>query len=310
MGSRSIKMVSNNVLSLSILSLFVACTSNPGLEPSFSASAAPVLEGSHLGSASTFAPQSLPDPVLIPPTEPELVLDQVIEPELVDEPEALPESPAVLDPEPAAVDEPEALPESPAVLDPEPAAVDEPEALPESPAVLDPEPATTLEPAVATEPAAVPENEPTSDPEPEPVLAPEPPSTSATSSEASRTVSKTTLIADLQGFVLNLNAIIQAKDYDAWLQYLTPAYINYWSDPETLTRVSESLVLRRQNLVLRSLRDYFDHVVYPSRQVDRIDDIEFLENSIRVITINTKGERLVLYNLEKIGDTWFIANRR
>ncbi|GAB1433718.1 hypothetical protein MASR2M29_23440 [Spirochaetota bacterium] len=56
------------------------------------------------------------------------------------------------------------------------------------------------------------------------------------------------------------------------------------------------------------MHDYFLNVVYPSRQNDRVDDIEFITpDKIRVIIITPKGERLVLYNLEKINDIWKIA---
>jgi len=113
---------------------------------------------------------------------------------------------------------------------------------------------------------------------------------------------------DVRSFIQGLNSIIQAKDYESWSSALTPGYQEYYSSGETLARISDAAVLKRQGIVLRSLQDYFIHVVYPSRQNDRVDDIEFISNDrIRAITINPKGERLVLYNLEKIGDTWKIA---
>ncbi|OHD11694.1 MAG: hypothetical protein A2Z96_01740 [Spirochaetes bacterium GWB1_48_6] len=113
---------------------------------------------------------------------------------------------------------------------------------------------------------------------------------------------------DVRAFIQGLNSIIQAKDYASWSSALTPEYREYYSSSETLTRISDAVVLKRQGIVLRSMQDYFIHVVYPSRQNDRVDDIEFINTDrIRAITINIKGERLVLYNLEKIGDTWKIA---
>lgn len=113
---------------------------------------------------------------------------------------------------------------------------------------------------------------------------------------------------DVRALIQGLNSIIQAKDYESWSASLTPDYRVYYSSTETLARISDAAVLKRQGLVLRSLQDYFIHVVYPSRQNDRVDDIEFISpDRIKAITINLKGERLVLYNLEKIGDTWKIA---
>lgn len=113
---------------------------------------------------------------------------------------------------------------------------------------------------------------------------------------------------DVRALIQGLNSIIQAQDYESWSLALTDAYRSYYSSSDTLARISEAPVLKRQGVKLRSLQDYFIYVVYPSRQNDRVDDIEFIDAThIRAITVNAKGERLVLYNLEKIGDTWKIA---
>ncbi|HUW70766.1 MAG TPA: hypothetical protein VMX33_11085 [bacterium] len=119
---------------------------------------------------------------------------------------------------------------------------------------------------------------------------------------------KQTTFIDIRALINSLNSIIQAKDYDAWSQALTDAYRDHYSSAETLAQISDSPVLKRQGIVLNTLKDYFLYVVYPSRQHDRVDDIEFMQATrIRAITVTAKGERLVLYNLEKIGDTWKIA---
>jgi hypothetical protein len=177
--------------------------------------------------------------------------------------------------------------------------------------------------AVITE-DAVPVTEPVEQPEaqaPDPVPdlnhrraeqapEPEPPVVTFDPNTVSAEVKELTF-ADVKRLIQNLNTVIQTRNYELWTTNLTDDYLAYWSDPETLARLSESPVLRRQNITLGTLRDYFIHVVYPSRQNDRVDDIEFIgETRIKAIIINPKGERLVLYNLEKIGDTWKIANWR
>jgi hypothetical protein len=119
---------------------------------------------------------------------------------------------------------------------------------------------------------------------------------------------KQTTFTDISGLIETLNTIIRGKDYEAWTSYLTADYSGHYSDPAVLAEMSQEPALKRYNVVLRSMRDYFTYVVYPSRQNMRLDDIEFIdENRVRAITINSKEERLVLYNLEKIGDTWKIA---
>jgi hypothetical protein len=168
------------------------------------------------------------------------------------------------------------------------------------------EPVTEQPEAQAPDPVPGPEpqEEPEQAPEPEPpVVTFDPTSVSAEVKEMTFT--------DVKRLIQNLNTVIQTRNYELWTTNLTDDYLEFWSDPETLARLSESPVLRRQNITLTTLRDYFIHVVYPSRQNDRVDDIEFIgETRIKAIIINPKGERLVLYNLEKIGDTWKIANWR
>lgn len=168
-----------------------------------------------------------------------------------------------------------------------------------APAPVEPGPEPSIEPVVepAPEPTIVPEPAPVVEPEPEPF---DPATVSVELKEAT--------FFDVKALIQNLNAIIQSKDYGAWVAVLCPEYRDYYSSEETLARLSDSPVLRRQGITLRSLQDYFIHVVYPSRQNDRVDDIEFIDaRRIKAIIVTPKGERLVLYNLEKIDDTWKIA---
>jgi hypothetical protein len=119
---------------------------------------------------------------------------------------------------------------------------------------------------------------------------------------------KTATFVDVRSFIEALNQIIRKQDYDAWLSHLTEDYVKYYSDPEVLSKFSEYPIMKRQGIKLANLHDYFIYVVYPSRQNDKVDDIEFADtNLIKAITINSKGDRNILYMLEKHGDTWKIG---
>ncbi|MBN2875607.1 MAG: hypothetical protein JXM71_10975 [Spirochaetales bacterium] len=174
--------------------------------------------------------------------------------------------------------------------------------------VVEAEPEPTRQPEAPTEVA--PEVAPQVAPEtPEPIdeVPPTPLAVPFDPESVSQELKQTTIV-DVQALIGSLNYIIQSKDYDSWVAALTEEYRDYYSSPETLARISEAAVLKRLKIQLTSLKDYFTYVVYPSRQNDRVDDVEFIDATrIRAITINPKGERLVLYNLEKIGDTWKIA---
>jgi hypothetical protein len=119
---------------------------------------------------------------------------------------------------------------------------------------------------------------------------------------------KAAAITDIRALILSLNTIIQRKDYEAWLGCLTDEYRAYYSRPDVLAQMSEYPILKRMGIRLSSIEDYFLYVVYPSRQNDRVDDIDFVgEKRVKAITLSPKGERQILYNLEKHGDTWKIG---
>ena len=168
--------------------------------------------------------------------------------------------------------------------------------------------ACVTQPKVVAEPEKAPEIAATvspQEPAPEaPAVAPPAEFNPATVSEAV----KTATFSDAKVLVDKLNAIIQAQNFDAWLEYLTDDYKSYYSNPEVLAKLSESSVLKRLGVKLTTIRDYFLYVVYPSRQNARLDDIEFLgADRIMALTVSPKGERLVLYYLEKKKETWKIG---
>jgi hypothetical protein len=119
---------------------------------------------------------------------------------------------------------------------------------------------------------------------------------------------KTATFVDVRALIDSLNQIIRRQDYDAWISHLTPEYVDFYSDPLILAKYSEYPIIKRKGIKLQTLKDYFINVVYPSRQNDKVDDIEFVrENLIKAITVSPKGERNILYMLEKHGDAWKIG---
>jgi hypothetical protein len=111
---------------------------------------------------------------------------------------------------------------------------------------------------------------------------------------------------DITGFIHELNAIIRSRNYEAWRAHLDDDYYNYISSPEYLHKVSSTDIMQKNEIVLRTAGEYFTHVVVPSRQRDRVDDIEITgANRVKVITVD-KGVRLRLYDLEKTNSGWKI----
>jgi len=124
--------------------------------------------------------------------------------------------------------------------------------------------------------------------------------------------------------IFELNWIIKAKDYKAWVSHLSDSYYGEISSRAFLDEKTEELYRRDQivaqnlgrdpNLVekraLRTPMDYFNYVVVPSRANDRLDDISFItETRVRAYTVDERrGQRLVLYDLAHINDKWLIVN--
>ncbi|GHV60754.1 hypothetical protein AGMMS49587_03170 [Spirochaetia bacterium] len=114
---------------------------------------------------------------------------------------------------------------------------------------------------------------------------------------------------DVQNFIEKLNRIIRARNYEGWVANLKEDYFNEKNSPEYLLKVSAQPRLKTQGVVLTNARDYFIHVVVPSRSRDRVDDIEFInQRRVKAYTITVNGQRLRLYDLEHENGAWKIVN--
>lgn len=111
---------------------------------------------------------------------------------------------------------------------------------------------------------------------------------------------------DIRSIIDELNAIIRSGNYQIWLEFLTEGYISHFSSAEVLRETSEQPLLKKYNINLRSLNDYFKYVVAPSRSNARLDDLIFIDNEhVKAIMI-IKEQRTILYRLTKLDDNWKI----
>ena len=128
---------------------------------------------------------------------------------------------------------------------------------------------------------------------------------------------------EVQALIADLNRIIRARNYEAWVNHLADSYYALINSRDFLEERTEELyrrdVIVAQNMgrdprmverrILRTGRDFFLHIVVPSRSNDRVDDIDFVsENRVKAFTIDTRGNRLILYDLEIIDGRWKIVS--
>ena len=110
--------------------------------------------------------------------------------------------------------------------------------------------------------------------------------------------------ADIQHLVAELNRIIRARNYNAWLTYLSHDYRVRLDSREFRAGLIERFPAFRGRI--NNISDYFNLVIVPSRNNDRVDDIEFITHSqVRAYT-ETQHGRFILYDLEYINDRWLI----
>jgi hypothetical protein len=112
---------------------------------------------------------------------------------------------------------------------------------------------------------------------------------------------------EIEEFIQNLNRIVRNADYDGWAAHLSEDYIRATSDPVFLKAQSDKPLLKQSNIVLLSLRDYFLHVVVPSRSQAQLDEIEFIdEDHVKALSV-LRGTRVILYLLNRDDGEWKIG---
>ena len=111
---------------------------------------------------------------------------------------------------------------------------------------------------------------------------------------------------DIESIIRELNRIINNREYKNWLTYLTEAYVKKSSRPEYLRRWQKDPRLREKKIVLRTLKDYFDYVVVPTRSEAKLDEIEFCDDTHVYAYTVFQSKKYLLYNLVKSEQGWKI----
>ncbi len=114
---------------------------------------------------------------------------------------------------------------------------------------------------------------------------------------------------EVQDVIAALTKIIAAGDYDGWTQYLTGEYIASRSSAEFLQDASSAPILKKNGIVLKTLRDYFDNVVVRSRLQATLDDIQFLDETHVKAIGAVQGTPVILYYLVSEGGRWKVGIR-
>lgn len=112
---------------------------------------------------------------------------------------------------------------------------------------------------------------------------------------------------EIEALIQELSDVISKKQFDKWLTYLSTDYIRTYNSQEELDLINEYPQLKDNGVVLKSLRDYFNWVVVPSRSRAVLGDIVFIGETQVIAYSSFEGKRAKLYELEQLDGKWKIT---
>lgn len=100
-----------------------------------------------------------------------------------------------------------------------------------------------------------------------------------------------------------LSKIMADYDYDAWLKYIDPDSVAYWSTPKNLLSASKRLPAK---IRLTSLNDYFRYVFVPSRKGRAVEEIRYISrDSVKAVQVKEDRD-IVYYNFVRVDGKWMV----
>ena len=116
--------------------------------------------------------------------------------------------------------------------------------------------------------------------------------------------------AEVQEVIAALTKIISAGDY-RWVAHLPQRGLRERpSSPEFLAKASNSGVLKKNGIVLKNLKDYFNKVVVRSQMQATLDDITFVDATHVKALTEIQGSPIILHYLEREEGRWKVGIQR
>lgn len=111
--------------------------------------------------------------------------------------------------------------------------------------------------------------------------------------------------AQILKIISELNEIMAKEDTQAWLKYISPNSIRYYSNPANIRKAQKKLP--DKTIQLKGIGDYFKYVFIPSRKRSNVDEIRYIsKNLIKAVEVKPDGSTVVYYQFVKINGKWFV----
>jgi len=121
-------------------------------------------------------------------------------------------------------------------------------------------------------------------------------------------IDETELNQHMEDLFVGIEEKIAMGDYEAWYYAISSEYKNYLDNKKVLAKISkDAYILSSKNIVLKSPKDYFVHVVMKSRsgRVLKYSDYEYIDQShVKVISTMLDGSKEFVYNFIYEDGSW------
>ena len=105
--------------------------------------------------------------------------------------------------------------------------------------------------------------------------------------------------------ISELQDIMESEDTEAWLKYISPDSIRYYSSPANIRKAQKKLP--NKTIQLNGIGDYFKHVFIPSRKRSNVDEIRYIsKTNIKAVEVKDDGSTVVYYQFVKVTGKWLV----
>ena len=110
--------------------------------------------------------------------------------------------------------------------------------------------------------------------------------------------------AEILQMISELEEIMAREDVDAWLTYIAPDSIRYYSTPANIRKAQKKLP--NKAIVLRGIGDYFKYVFIPAREHKTVNEIRYdSKTNVRAGDADKEKNKFsVVYYFVKVNGKW------
>jgi len=102
-----------------------------------------------------------------------------------------------------------------------------------------------------------------------------------------------------------LHDVMEKGDVNAWLTYLDPDSIRYYSSPANIRKAQKKLP--NKTIQLNGIGDYFKFVFIPARKRSQVKEIRYIsKNEIKAVDVKDDGSVVVYYQFVKKNNKWLV----